>query len=55
MTGVQTCALPIYLRTDPMLALDEVAVNITMETRGMDHEKDVLKRIKDLGHEAQVQ
>jgi len=44
-----------HLRTDPLLALDEVAVNITMETRGMDHEKDVLKRIKDLGHEAQVQ
>jgi threonine dehydratase len=44
-----------HLRTDPMLALDEVAVNITMETRGTDHEKDVLNRIKALGHDAQVQ
>ncbi len=44
-----------HLRTDPMLALDEVAVNITMETRGTDHEKDVLTRIKALGHDAQVQ
>jgi hypothetical protein len=38
-----------------MLALDEVAVNITMETRGTEHEKDVLSRIKALGHDAQVQ
>jgi len=44
-----------HLRTDPMLALDEVAVNITMETRGTEHEKDVLARIKALGHDAQVQ
>lgn len=44
-----------HLRTDPMLALDEVAVNITMETRGTEHEKDVLNRIKALGHDAQVQ
>ena len=44
-----------HLRTDPMLALDEVAVNITMETRGTDHEKDVLNRIKALGHDALVQ
>ena len=44
-----------HLRTDPMLALDEVAVNITMETRGQDHETEVLQRIKALGHEAQVQ
>jgi threonine dehydratase len=44
-----------HLRTDPMLALDEVAVNITMETRGMDHEKEVLNHIKALGHDAQVQ
>ncbi len=44
-----------HLRTDPMLALDEVAVNITMETRGTEHEKDVLNRIKVLGHDAQVQ
>ena len=44
-----------HLRTDPMLALDEVAVNITMETRGTEHEKDVLTRIKALGHDAQVQ
>lgn len=44
-----------HLRTDPMLALDEVAVNITMETRGQDHEVEVLQRIKSLGHEAQVQ
>lgn len=28
-----------HLRTDPMLALDEVAVNLTMETRGQEHEK----------------
>ncbi|MFZ9359881.1 MAG: threonine ammonia-lyase, partial [Candidatus Nanopelagicales bacterium] len=44
-----------HLRTDPMLALDEVAVNITMETRGQEHETEVLQRIKALGHEAQVQ
>ena len=44
-----------HLRTDPMLALDEVAVNITMETRGTEHEKEVLNRIKALGHDAQVQ
>jgi hypothetical protein len=30
-------------------------VNITMETRGTEHEKDVLTRIKALGHDAQVQ
>ena len=44
-----------HLRTDPLLALDEVAVNITMETRGTEHEKDVLNHIKALGHDAQVQ
>ena len=44
-----------HLRTDPMLALDEVAVNLTMETRGQEHEKDVLACIKALGHDAQVQ
>ncbi|MDP4746720.1 MAG: threonine ammonia-lyase [Candidatus Nanopelagicales bacterium] len=44
-----------HLRTDPMLALDEVAVNITMETRGVEHEDDVLNRIKALGHDAEVQ
>jgi len=44
-----------HLRTDPMLAIDEVAVNITMETRGPVHENEVLERIKSLGHEAQVQ
>jgi hypothetical protein len=44
-----------HLRTDPMLALDEVAVNLTMETRGQEHEKDVLACIKALGHDTQVQ
>ncbi|MFM1986715.1 MAG: hypothetical protein RIS18_932 [Actinomycetota bacterium] len=44
-----------HMRTDPKLALDEVAVNITMETRGTEHEKNVLDHIKALGHEAQVQ
>jgi hypothetical protein len=40
---------------DRRIALDEVAVNITMETRGTEHEKDVLNHIKALGHDAQVQ
>lgn len=44
-----------HLRTDPMLALDEVAVNVTMETRGLEHEKEVLAHIKALGHDAQIQ
>ncbi len=43
-----------HLRTDPTLSSDQVAVNLTLETRGAEHQKNVLEVLAGLQLEYEV-
>jgi threonine dehydratase len=43
-----------HLRTSPELGVDEVEIEIQLETRGSDHRDELLVHLRELGYRVRV-